>query len=351
MFRIAAFLTACACCAQPSDNPRDIAWAAYNAARQNRPDTIPQLAALLDAYSGTPIDDRGPVRPADAAIEAVADALIQLEAKLPAETVMHLDPNFPAQTIILLSRASDNTEPLLGIYKSTKWGDLWLAAGNLLTLHPTSEFVRSLLNGVVVSFSFRVVPQDEARGSGGSWGCSGDSLMDPDKAFADWPRARMYRLNTSGHASNIFAPGIHPVGFSTWETTDYRDPWTDGDCSGDKSKYWRTGLIAQLQGKKIDEFHLEPSVELTMTYWSAAAFEERVKAAIEYQSSAFQSAIDYFVGSGILSIQDSSALHLKCRIAVNDERPSPRIELPSVEGRWCATPVPTDSKAFDALNP
>jgi hypothetical protein len=122
MFRIAAILTACACWAQSPDQPHEIAWAAYNAAHQNGQDTIPQLAALLDAYSGTPIDDRGPVRPADAATEAVADALIQLGAKLPAETVMHLYPNFPAQTIILLSRASENTEPLLSIYKSTPWG-------------------------------------------------------------------------------------------------------------------------------------------------------------------------------------------------------------------------------------
>jgi hypothetical protein len=291
------------------------------------------------------------VRPADAAIEAVADALIQLQAKLPAATVMQLYPNFPAQTIILLSRAQENTEPLLGIYKSTPWRDLWLAAGNLLALHPTSEFVRSLLNGVVVSFSFRVVPQDAAEGPRFGSGCAGDSVMNRDKAFADWPKARMYRLDTGGHPRNIFAPGIHPVGFSAWETTDYRDPWTDGDCSREKSKYWRKGLIAQLQGKTPDEFHLEPSVEMTMTYWSAAAFEERVKGAIETQSSTFQSAIDAFVGSGILSAQDVLKLHLKCRIAVTDERPSPRIELPSVEGRWCATPVPTDSKAFDASNP
>ncbi len=33
------------------------------------------------------------------AIEAVADALIRLEAKLPADVVVHLYPRFPAQTI------------------------------------------------------------------------------------------------------------------------------------------------------------------------------------------------------------------------------------------------------------
>lgn len=334
------------------DQPRDVAWAAYNAARQDRKDLIPDLAALVDSYPGVPLDERARrVRPEDAAIEAVADALIQLQASLPARTVMHLYPNFPAQTIILLSRAPDNTGALLDIYKDTPSRDLWLAAGNLLAHQPTTVFVRSLLSGVVENFDFRVVPQDEAEPQGVGSGCAGDSIMDRDKAFADWPKARMYRLDTSGHSPNIFAPGIHPVGFSTWETTDYRDPWTDGNCSKDKSKYWRTGLIAQMLGETLDEFHLKPDVRVTLTYWSDASFEDRVKATIADQSGEFRKAVDWFAGSGVLSIAEASAMHLKCRINVNDQRPSPHAELPSVEGRWCTTATPTDSKAFDASSP
>ena len=130
-----------------------------------------------------------------AVIEAVADALIRLEAKVPADVVMHLYPRFPAQTIILLSRAPDNSGPLMQIFRETKSRDLWLAAGNLLAVHPPPGFVRTLLGGAVTNFSFRVVwtrPEDEAAEGGG---CAGDYMMTHDEHFRDWPKARMYRIN------------------------------------------------------------------------------------------------------------------------------------------------------------
>ncbi len=236
-------------------SPREVAWAAYTIAEDNRVEMIPSLAALIASYQGAPIPDRGSMPPETAAIEAVADALIRLQAVLPGDVVMRLYPQFPAQTIILLSRASDNTAPLLYIFQTTQWRDLWLASGNLLALHPTPEFVRSLLNGAVATFTFRVIaPSDQIGYADGGSGCAGDFGMSHDPAFADWPKARMYRLDTNGRSRNIFAPGIHPVGFSTWETTDYRDSWGDGDCSPARSSDWRTGLLAQLQGKTLNEF-------------------------------------------------------------------------------------------------
>jgi hypothetical protein len=288
--------------------------------------------------------------PEAAAIEAVADALIQLQAVLPGDVVMHLYPQFPAQTIILLSRASDNTAPLLHIFQTTSSRDLWLASGNLLALHPPPEFVRSLLNDVVETFTFRVVaPSDQTEPSRIGSGCAGDFLMSHDPAFADWPKARMYRLITSeresrliasGRPQNVFAPGIHPVVYSTWETIDYRDSWGDGDCSPGKSKYWRTGLLAQLQGKNLDDFPLKTETDETIRYSSATSFENSVQATIEKQSGAFRDVVASLVQSGLLSAGDEFALQLKCRIQVQDARPGPREELPPVEGKWCASAAP-----------
>jgi hypothetical protein len=328
-----------------ASDPREVAWAAYTIGRDNRSEMTPSLAALIGAYHigsipGGPIPDRGSMPPEAAAIEAVADALIRLQAVLPGDVVMRLYPQFPAQTIILLSRASDNTAPLLYIFQTTRWRDLWLAAGNLLALHPPPEFVRSLLGGFVATFTFRVVAPSSDAGYGESSGCAADFLMSHDDAFADWPKARMYRLITSEHTRNIFAPGIHPVGFSTWETTDYRDSWTDGDCSAGKSKYWRAGLLAQLQGKTLDDFPLKPQTSETVRYSSPESFENSVQAAIENQTSAFREMVASFVQSGLLSVGDEFALQLKCRIQVQDTRPGPREALPPVEGKWCAPAPP-----------
>jgi len=328
-----------------SGQPRDIAGAAYNIARENRQEMVPRLAALVASFQGGPIDDRTPVPPETAAMEAVADALIQLRANLPSDTIMHLYPQFPVQTIILLSRAPANTAALMDIFQRTRSRDLWLAAGNLLAVDPPPGFVRSLLSGVVASFVFRVVPpQGDTEMPESEGGCASDFFMVPDEAFRDWPKARMYRLGTGEHPANIFAPGIHPVGFSYWETTDYRDPWTDSDCSRGKSKYWRAGLLAGLQRKNPDDFPLEPETEETVPYSSPSSFEDSVRAAIQKQSWAFGDIVQTFLQSGALSIEDSLGLNLRCRIEVQDVRSEPREELPKVEGKWCAAapPKPAD---------
>jgi hypothetical protein len=320
-----------------AQTPRDTAWSAYNAAKQNRRDLIPNLAALVEAYSPVTLESRT-VTPETAAIEAVADALIQLQARLPAETVMHLYPQLPAQTIILLARATDNTAALLQMFQVTQERDLWLAAANLLALHPTPEFVRSLLDDVIGRLDFHVVlPASLAVGEGGG-GCAGDYFMVADGSFSDWPKARMYRLNTSHPSNNIFAPGIHPVGFSYWETTDYRNgAWTDGDCTPETSFAWRIGVLAQLQRKTLTEFALKAEVFETIAYTSDQQFLASVKAAVDNQSRNFAEVTESFVESGELTVQDSTELHLHCRIQIHDDRPAPHSALPEVEGRWCVS--------------
>ncbi len=127
--------------------------------------------------------------PEDALIQAVADALIRFDASLPAQTVMHLYPRFPALTVILLARVRGAQQPLLDIFQGTRHRDLWLAAGNLLVANPPPGFVRALLQYFFVSFVFRVVePAGKAVDDGVSGGCAGDMYMMTDERFRDWPR-------------------------------------------------------------------------------------------------------------------------------------------------------------------
>jgi hypothetical protein len=320
-----------------SGEARDVAWAAYEIGVQKRFEMVPKLVRLVDSFEGGTMADKDRISPEAAVMEGVADALIRLEAKLPADVVMHLYPRFPAQTIILLSRASDNSGPLMEIFRKTESRDLWLAAGNLLTAHPPPGFVRTLLGGAVTTFSFHVVwtaPEEGATVGG----CAGDFMMMPDENFREWPKARMYRLIHGERAGNVFAPGIHPIGFSSWETTDYRDPWEDGDCSESISRYWRVGLIAQLLGKTTRDVPLQPAVGELVLFTSAAAFEERVRTAIEQMSRAFGEVAGAFLQSADLTPEDSTTLHLQCRIQVVDDRPLPRSDLPEVAGKWCAAP-------------
>jgi hypothetical protein len=314
-----------------------MAWAAYTIGAQKHFDMVPKLVRLVGSFEGGAMPDKDPISPEAAVMEVVADALIRLEAKLPADVVMHLYPRFPAQTIILLSRASDNSGPLMEIFRNTESRDLWLAAANLLAVHPPPGFVRTLLGAAVTTFSFQVL-WTEHEGEGSGSGCAGDSMMIPNENFLQWPKARMYRLVHSKYAVNVFAPGIHPLGFVSWETTDYRDPWEDGDCSVSTSKYWRTGLIAQLLGEKIGDFPLQPEVSEIVVFTSNEAFEQRVRSAIEQKSQAFGKVVEAFVQRGELTAEDSVALHLRCSVYVHDDRQLPHDDLPEVGGRWCPAP-------------
>lgn len=107
-----------------SGQPREIAWAAYDAAHQKRQELVPNLISLISSYQRGSVVNAIVVPPEDAAIEAVADALIQLRAKVPGNVIMRLYPKFPAPAVILLSRASDNTAPLLEIFQTARWRDL-----------------------------------------------------------------------------------------------------------------------------------------------------------------------------------------------------------------------------------
>jgi hypothetical protein len=169
-------------------------------------------------------------------------------------------------------------------------------------------------------------------------GCAGDSVMTPDENFREWPKARMYQIVHGEYARNVFAPGIHSIGFRWWETTDYRDPWEDGDCSEWTSKYWRTGLIAQSLGKKINDLSLQPEVRETVLFTSMAAFEEKVRSAIEVKSRALREVADAFIENGDLTPEDAATLRLQCKIQVVDSRPLPRADLPNVADPWCAAP-------------
>jgi hypothetical protein len=170
--------------------------------------------------------------------------------------------------------------------------------------------------------------------------------MTREDAFIDWPKTRMYALMTHGSPLNVFAPGIYPLGFRDWAATDYRDAWTNGDCFPATSLDWRASLIAQLQGQNLDGLPLKPEIKKAVPYISAELFQDRVKAAIDEQSQALANVLESLVQAGSLSVQDSTELHLQCRIEIQDKRPQPGAPLPEIEGKWCKIAPP---RAQDGL--
>jgi hypothetical protein len=93
-----------------SSDPRTRAWGAYLVLRDHHRELLPQLAALAAVHVVKPGMPTGADRDAHDAMLAVLDALIQLReiagvnGPSPA-TITGLFQEFPAQSVILLSRA------------------------------------------------------------------------------------------------------------------------------------------------------------------------------------------------------------------------------------------------------
>jgi hypothetical protein len=110
-----------------SDDPKEVAWGAYLAAQNQRRAVVPLLQERLTALSATNSSSLPTAL-------AILDALVQLDAKLPAQDLGSWIDRCPVQTLILLANASSGRdEVLLSMLESTS-GFRWYAAANPLLM-------------------------------------------------------------------------------------------------------------------------------------------------------------------------------------------------------------------------
>ena len=126
-----------------SEDPRRVAWAAELIAEDGRREQIAGLIAQINRLPS--MNAKSPAAIPDAML-AVADALIQLHARVPADVVVKLPYGSTPQQLILLAGSPDGRDPLMRIFERTAVPLEWLAAANLIAEAPTADFARSLLN-------------------------------------------------------------------------------------------------------------------------------------------------------------------------------------------------------------
>lgn len=133
-----------------ANDPRLVSWGAYLVAKDSRRELIPDLIEQMDLSRIDPAAT-GPHRGLTgrtAALAAVLDALIRLEAQVPPDRLMKLHgPDFAAQRLILLARSPANTSALKEILESSE-GVItvtWMVAADLLAAHPPPGFTNSIV--------------------------------------------------------------------------------------------------------------------------------------------------------------------------------------------------------------
>lgn len=197
-----------------SEVSRERAWGAYLAGAQGLAGHAPSLVGLLEdprlAAGGW---EEGIVR------QAALDALIRLDAKVPAEVLRALPRDFLDEVIILLANSpEENQSALLEIFQglddSGRAGGRGRAAANLLAGTKARGFAATLLGALKVEAGVVVLDGDISHGIGtapgyGSGGCGCGAFYEPN---GDFPPVGYYGLTTeASRGAVVVAQGKRPV--------------------------------------------------------------------------------------------------------------------------------------------
>lgn len=191
-----------------SQGNRERAWGAYLAGAHGLKGQAPLVAGLLEdpnVVSGG--WEEGVVR------QAALDALIRLDAEVPADRLLPLYASSPDEVIILLAAApSKNARELLGLFDEEAEDERWAAVGNLLAEARAPGFAARLLAGLKIAAWVYVYDSEGERGynGGGGGGCGGGGGY--TQLPEGFPPVGHYALTLSGRrGAVVVAPGRRKV--------------------------------------------------------------------------------------------------------------------------------------------
>lgn len=295
-----------------SGDPRQMAWAAELIARDGRRHLIPDLIEGLD------LPDAGTKNPI--ALRAIADALIQLEAQVPADWVMKLPHGFSAQQVILLARSPDNRGQLMQIFKEARTPLVWLAAANLLAADPDADFANLLLDSFHVGANLRVVTPENTYGTCGG-GCGGS--WESEIADPLWPPVNFYELSLTRGA--LFTSGVHPVRYYSYQNNRDR---SKVDCSATSRDPFVPGLLAQVARIPANELRLAAKMDEEIVYRGTDLYVGSLHRLLSPINEDFERLVRAYVWLGYLRPDEAISIKLPVELTILDLRTVPEPSLP-----------------------
>jgi hypothetical protein len=317
-----------------SADPRTQAWGAYLVLRDRRTEAIPALLAMLAAF---PIVEQpatqADVDRHDAMLEAL-DALIQLGVQTPAADAQRIYPEFPAQSLILLSRSQEDTAAaLLAVFKSERrWSAAWLAAGNLLLQHHAKGFAAALIEDMTVHAQVMVTEPGLESGGGGESSCCGASPS--PKAKAGWPPVGVYGFGGCGESlrsgDTVLAGGTDSAYYRRQVSASYQmEDVSSCGCGADWDLV-RQHYLTNLLSDSADQPPVSAHVSHTIVWQGPDAYRSALAAFIGDQQRVFAELARRLGDQGLLSEEEAKSLRPRLQIRVSDQRASQEPALPAV---------------------
>lgn len=188
---------------------RERAWGAYLVGVHGLKGQTPSLVSILEDEN---LSGGGE---GEAAVrQAALDALIRLDAKVPAEALVPLYASTPDEVLILLAHSPEkNQSALLTLFTEDISNVRWLAAGNLLAQTRAPGFAARLLASLKIKASVYVYEREGESGlfgggMNGGGGCGGGGTS-PGREF---PPVGYYVLDDGARrGATVLATGPHII--------------------------------------------------------------------------------------------------------------------------------------------
>ena len=326
-----------------SGDPRLQAWGAYVVLRDQHVNLIPEMTAMVNEYEVTSWPIVGvstnwrevPAAQQDRhdAMIAILDTLIQFHRGVTASGAARLYPEFPAQSLILLSWEGEGANTLmLDIFRNEKVQRLpWLASGNMLLERHVPGFAVAILDGLTLHGDARVVTVDTPRtghGSGGS--CAGSS-----EGKANWPMVGNYALAQKGSGATLLADGEDPVYYRRTVSGQY-DHFRDSCCGacGDETlllDLYREHYLAKLLSARLNSPPIRTSFEESIVWKNDAAYAARLREIVQREQQDLATVTANLRAANLLSAAEAAAVKMRLEITIVDERKDKTAPLPNVE--------------------
>jgi len=294
-----------------------IAWAAYNAGAYHRVEAIPRLQQILESPLVTsPVEER-------AFIGVVMDALIQLNARVPAQLLVPYVEKRPVHTFVLLASATNREGVLLQLFPRLS-GIQWFAVANMLFEERSPALVEHLVRTVRLQLTVQVADNENVAfgiSGGVSVGIACGIGQDPPA----YPPHAEYRFGFGPQPGAIvLAPGPRPVYYSRTVTTSFQYPVSEASFEGptddDRVEYLR----AMSRGTGMSSFRAH-SVE-TVTWSTADALSQRVRELRSQVEGRFRSLVDS--ARQFRSIPSDLVVQPSIEVQVVDRRSDKTVPLP-----------------------
>lgn len=321
-----------------SHTTRDQAWGAYYAARAHDKTLIPELLRVADSWQPLDLDDTLATAPTDTspailnrrdATAGALDALIQLRAVVPEETVRGVASDFGNEASVLLARIPHDQAGTLAfdLYKSSSHhaGSIEAVSASLLALHPVPGFAASLMSNIHVRMYLTIVDPDAGGGSG--WGSSsGDCMGGGFVSHQGWPPTPRYQVIRE-RVTNSFAivRGAVPIYARRVEAPRY----SDGQCGGSigLSDEDRRVLVAEMLGVDAAKAPWQIDVHEQVIFRTLPQVSAEILKFVEDEQSKYRQTISQLMQSSLIeAVEDESAMP-SLEIQLTDLRQHPSDDL------------------------